>query len=244
MTHPMRRALVFALLTISTTLTLSTAGCRSVASEDRRESYVMAFLVSGKAGGERTPEERQTIQAAHMANIGKLADEGKLVIAGPFGHPSPDDSMRGIFVFDTGDVAKAREWTETDPAVKAGVFGMEMARIRTETRLRRAIEIYRESLAKNRGDAGKVGMRGYAVVLVKSGERAREALGGLREAGKIVFEGELEGSARGGYVVVVDAKDEEETNGLLEPIAAGIGEHVVFPWWASVTLLELRHSGD
>src|SRR5262245_64294151 len=108
MSQPTRRSLPFALLAVWTTLTLAIAGCRSKAPATAPESYVMTFLVSGKNVGEKTPEMRQAIQAAHLENIGKLADEGKLVIAGPFGHPSPDDSMRGIFVFDTGDLAKAR----------------------------------------------------------------------------------------------------------------------------------------
>lgn len=239
MTHPLRRALPFAALAMSTILILTNAGCRSNEAAPERESYVMAFLVSGPKVKEKTPEERQTVQAAHMANIGKLVEESKMVIAGPFGRPSPDESMRGIFVFDTGDVAQAREWTETDPAVQAGVLGMELSRIRTEARLRRALEIYRESLAKAGGTPGKDEMRGYAVVLAKSGERAREALGGLRDTGKIVFEGDLDDSPRGAYLAVLEASGEEETKSLLDPIAAGMGEHTVFPWWATVTLLEL-----
>lgn len=272
MTPRMRSGVRLALVTVSLVLTtFSSAACRSNRSAnppvegrpsdrsvdgsaakgstadspaaDRRETYVLAFLVSGKTPGEKTPEERQAIQAAHMTNIGKLVGEGKMVIAGPFGHPSPDDSMRGIFVFDTESVAKATEWTETDPAVKAGVLGMELSQIRTQTKLRRALEIYRESLAKAGGEPGKDEMRGYAVVLIESKERATESLSGLRDAGKVVFEGELAGSARGGYFVVLDAEDEEGAKILLEPIAATMGEHSIFPWWATVTLLELKPGG-
>jgi uncharacterized protein YciI len=227
-----------------TCLALSLAGCRSNGPAERQESYVIAFLVSGQAVGEKTPGERQGIQAAHMANIGKLADEGKLVIAGPFGHPSPDDSLRGIFVFDTGDLAQAREWTETDPAVKSGVLGLEMAVIRTDTELRRALEIYRESLAKNGGEPPANDMRGYAFVLAESAEHARESLSSLRGAGRIVFEGELDDSPRGKYVAVIDAGDEDEAKGLLEPVAAGIGQHAVFPWWASKAVLGLKGGGS
>jgi uncharacterized protein len=238
-----RQPLLLAVLAMSCVLPIS--GCRSNeaasnAPASNRESYVIAFLVSGPKAKEKTPEERQAVQAGHMANIGRLVEEGRMVIAGPFGQPSPDASMRGIFVFDTGDVAKAKEWTETDPAVQAGVLGMELSRLGTETRLRRALEIYRETLAANGGVPGKDEMRGYSVVLVKSGERAREALGDLRDAGRIVFEGDLDGSSRGAYLAVLDASEADEARTMLEPVAAEMGEHTVFPWWATVTLLELK----
>jgi uncharacterized protein YciI len=237
MIHYPRPALVLAAAALSTALCLAAGGCRT------RQDYVMAFLVSGPTAKEKTPEERKAVQAGHMENIGKLVDEGKMVIAGPFGHPSPDDSMRGIFVFDTRDVATAREWTESDPAVQAGVLGMELTGFRTQTTLRRALEIYRETLKANGGVPGKDEMRGYAVLLAKDGGRARKAAGGLRGAGKIVFEGDLDGSKRGAYLAVLDASSEDEAKTLLEPVAAGLGEHTVFPWWATVTLLELRKDG-
>jgi len=240
---PHRPAITFAALAMSTVLILTNGGCRSTEAAPERESYVVAFLVSGPKVKEKSPEERQTVQAAHMANIGKLVEENKMVIAGPFGRPSPDESMRGIFVFDTEDVARAREWTETDPAVQAGVLGMELSRLRTETRLRRALEMYRESLAKAGGTPGKDEMRAYAVVLAKKGERARQAMGPVRDAGKIVFEGDLDDSPRGAYLAVLEASGEEETKALLAPIEAGMGEHTVFPWWATVTLLELKPQG-
>ena len=225
----------------SALLTLTLAGCRSneAASEPDHDAYVMAFLVSGPSAAGMTPEERTTVQAAHMGNIGRLVDEGKMVIAGPFGHPSPDDSMRGIFVFDTGDLAEAREWTATDPAVQAGVLGMELSRLETATELREALPIYRRVLAEKGGAPEKVGMRGYAVVLARRPGPARAALGGLRTEGKIVFEGGLEGSQRGSYLAVLAAEDEKEAQALLEPVAAELGEHTVFPWWATTTLLEL-----
>jgi len=235
-----RRSTPLAVLAIGTTLILSMAGCRSEPPADERESYVMAFLVTGKSSAEKSPEERKTVQAAHMANIGKLADEKKLVIAGPFGHPSPDDSMRGIFVFDTAEVAQAREWTETDPAVQAGVFGMELSRLKTVAPLRKALDNYQKALEAAGGAPEKVGMRGYAVVLAESGEKARAALDGLRTGGKIVFEGGLEGSERGKYVAVIDVADEKEARTLIDPIGGEMGYHTVFPWYATVTLLELK----
>ena len=45
-----------------------------------------------------------------MANIEGLAEEGKLVVVGPFYDvPRAPESWRGLFVLNTADTAEARE---------------------------------------------------------------------------------------------------------------------------------------
>lgn len=85
-------------------------------------SYVMAFL---KRGPNRPEDslERIALQRAHMDNIGRLADEGKLVLAGPF---MSDGELRGIYIFDTPSVDSARAFTQTDPAIQKGSLIMEL----------------------------------------------------------------------------------------------------------------------
>ena len=61
------------------------------------------------------------LQAAHMGNIGRLAEEGKLVLAGPFYGEEKGD-YRGIYIFDTPSLDSARAYTESDPAVQYGLF--------------------------------------------------------------------------------------------------------------------------
>jgi uncharacterized protein len=84
--------------------------------------YVMAFL---KKGPNRTQDSTEAVrlQAAHMANIQRMAAEGTLVLAGPF---MDDGDLRGIYVFNVSTVEEARKLTETDPAVKAGRLAMEL----------------------------------------------------------------------------------------------------------------------
>jgi uncharacterized protein YciI len=83
----------------------------------------LAFLVRGdKWTPEKTPATEE-LQKAHMANINRLAELKKLVVAGPFGD---DGRLRGIFVFRVDTLAEAKALTETDPAVKAGRLALEL----------------------------------------------------------------------------------------------------------------------
>ena len=58
-----------------------------------------------------------------MANITRMANEGKLVVAGPF---LDKGDLRGIYIFNVETVAEAEALTSTDPSVKAGVLAMEL----------------------------------------------------------------------------------------------------------------------
>ena len=84
--------------------------------------YVMAFL---KAGPNRSqdPEEVTALQRAHLDNINRLAEEGSLVLAGPF---LDDTEIRGIYIFAVETVEEARKLSETDPAIQAGSLELEL----------------------------------------------------------------------------------------------------------------------
>jgi uncharacterized protein YciI len=86
------------------------------------KKYVMAFL---KKGPNRSLDsiEATNLQKAHLENIFKMADEGKLILAGPF---LDKDSIRGIYIFDVSTIDEARQLTETDPAIRAGSLTMEL----------------------------------------------------------------------------------------------------------------------
>ena len=72
-----------------------------------------------KAGPNRSQDSTTAakIQEGHMANIRKLGESGKLVVAGPFGD---DGNWRGIFIFDTPTIEEAEQLVKTDPAIQSG----------------------------------------------------------------------------------------------------------------------------
>ena len=91
-------------------------------------TYYMAFLRRGPAwSAEKTPEN-MAASKGHMANIKRLAACGKLLIAGPFdvGPTPPPDALAGIFIFDVATKEEALALSQTDPAVKAGRFTIEV----------------------------------------------------------------------------------------------------------------------
>ncbi len=93
------------------------------ADERGMKKYVMAFLLRGDRVAEYSPEQRSEIQAGHMANIGKMAEMGKLIVAGPF---FGNEELRGIYIFDVQTLEEAKALTETDPAIQAGVLKMDL----------------------------------------------------------------------------------------------------------------------
>ena len=84
--------------------------------------YVMAFLKSGP-NRDRTKEESDKLQRAHMDNIGRLSKAGKLILAGPF---MSDGDLRGIYIFDVKTELEAKKLVETDPAIQQGSLIMEL----------------------------------------------------------------------------------------------------------------------
>ena len=94
------------------------------ADERGMKSYVFCILKTGPKDAEIQGDARKAIFAGHFANIGRLAGEGKLAVAGPFG--KNDKSYRGLYIFNVPTVEEAEKLVVLDPAVKAGVFVYEL----------------------------------------------------------------------------------------------------------------------
>ncbi len=86
------------------------------------KQYVMALLLRGD-NSSADSTEAANLQKAHLDNITRMAEEGRLVLAGPF---LDSGDIRGIYIFNVSSVEEAEKLTSTDPAVKAGVLKMEL----------------------------------------------------------------------------------------------------------------------
>ena len=110
------RAAVLAISLLVSCASLAQCGGESAAKAPALQTFFV-FLNRPANAPTYSKEKLEEIQSGHMANIGRLAKEGKLIMAGPF---MDDTSLRGLFVFKAASADEVREWLKTDPAVAAG----------------------------------------------------------------------------------------------------------------------------
>jgi uncharacterized protein YciI len=84
------------------------------------------FLVMLKTGPNQTTDKDFISRSfsGHLANITRLADEGKLIVAGPLG--KNDKTYRGIFILSASTIEEAELLLDTDPAIKEGLLDAEI----------------------------------------------------------------------------------------------------------------------
>lgn len=87
------------------------------------KSYIFTVL---KTGSNQTSDKSFINKSfrGHLENINRLVEEGKLIVAGPFG--KNDKSYRGIFILDVKTIEEAEILLQTDPAIKAGLLDVEL----------------------------------------------------------------------------------------------------------------------
>jgi len=95
------------------------------ANENGMKQYVLVILKTGPEDKNITDKAiRDSLFRGHFSNMGVMAKAGKLIVAGPIG--KNDKTYRGIFILNVKTIEEARELTQTDPSVKAGIFDVEL----------------------------------------------------------------------------------------------------------------------
>ena len=116
------------------------------ADEYGMKKYVFCLLKSG-TNKTASKEETQKLFEGHMANIGKLAKEGKLVVAGPF--MKNDRNYRGIYIFNVETVEEAQALVATDPAIQAKLLEAELTPWYATAALQETVKIH-EKISKKK----------------------------------------------------------------------------------------------
>ena len=90
---------------------------------EEMETVYLGLLRRGDAWTPEVTQEVMDLQEAHLANIRRLAETGKLIAAGPL---TDDDDIRGVYIFRVDSMEEALELTQTDPAVQAGRLAIDL----------------------------------------------------------------------------------------------------------------------
>lgn len=95
---------------------------RTGADERGMRPYVLVILKSSATPVPKG-EARDAMFRGHFANMERLANDGKLVLAGPL---DGVDGWRGLFVLAVSDLEEARALVATDPVVAQGEMVPEL----------------------------------------------------------------------------------------------------------------------
>jgi uncharacterized protein YciI len=93
------------------------------ADEYGMKMYVLVLLKTGPVAID-DKKTTDSLFAGHMKNIQRLADEGKLSVAGPL--QKNDKNYRGIFILNVKTLDEAKALLQTDPTIKAKVLDAEL----------------------------------------------------------------------------------------------------------------------
>lgn len=86
----------------------------------QNKQYTFVFLNTRTDKTELPKEETDKLMQGHLANITRLAEEGKLIVAGPF------DGGGGIFILNTTSIDEANAWLSTDPGIQANRWKLDV----------------------------------------------------------------------------------------------------------------------
>jgi uncharacterized protein YciI len=67
----------------------------------------------------------ELFQRQHLGHFATMKEAGHLKVAGPLEN-QPDQSWRGICIYQVGSLEEARRLAESDPAVRAGRFSIDV----------------------------------------------------------------------------------------------------------------------
>lgn len=84
------------------------------------KGYTFVMLRTGPNDDKYKGTEREEMFKGHFANINKMADAGKLLLAGPF--DKNDQKYRGLFIFTGVTADEVKKLMEGDPTIKNGIF--------------------------------------------------------------------------------------------------------------------------
>lgn len=161
----------------------------------QESAYTFVFLNKKSDATPMPKEEVDKIMNGHMANIERLAKEGKLVAAGPF------EGGGGIFIFNTTSMDEAKTWLDSDPGVKANRWNVEIfpykPRINSVCVAKEPYEMVTYQFIRFTANKTKSTARDYPQIFYKHDDYVKE----ISKKSNVVTEG-IFGEFDGGILII------------------------------------------
>src|SRR5919204_3973872 len=87
------------------------------------DRFTVVFLTTPAEPPELDEQTEAAVDDGHLNHLAELHEAGHLIAAGPL--RDPGGRLRGISIFNV-ETDEARRLSEEDPAVRAGVFELEV----------------------------------------------------------------------------------------------------------------------
>jgi uncharacterized protein YciI len=219
---------------------LAASACSSHTEAAGERAFTLVYLKTGPKSGQLGEAENRTAFDGHFSNMAQLAQDHKLVVAGPFGDKRHEPLLRGLFVINSAKRAEATEWAGTDPATRAGVFVLEFHDFVTTAPLVAMLDsvLARDAKAVAEGRHPKPGDGAQAYVLLTSDkfDAAERELTPLLKGGGVFMLAKVDGSSA---FALLDAKNVDEAQQKFAAVLDRIGDCKLDDWFATDQLAHM-----
>lgn len=159
------------------------------------QKMVFVFLHHRTDKAELPKKQLDSIMGGHMANIEKMAKDGRLLVAGPF------EGAGGIFIFNASSVNEVKQWLNDDPGVRANRWNIEIQpyhwRIGLPRLAKEPIEMVQYNFIRFVPYIAKFNINEVPELLKKHDDYLKD----IQKTGNVVAEGVF-GDTEGGILVI------------------------------------------
>jgi uncharacterized protein YciI len=189
----------------------------------QEKQYTFIFLNKKPDAEKISKEESDKIMKGHMDNINRLAQEGKLIAAGPF------EGGGGIFVFNTKSIEEANQWLSTDPGVQAKRWNLDVLPFHVRTGgvcvAKEPYEMVTYNLVRYKAAVSKTTAQDFPEIIRKHDEYLK----GIKQKEHVLIEGTF-GDHEGG-VMIVNGDLPEDLTGQDPGVQEGLIECEIKKLW-------------
>ncbi|MGC4022476.1 MAG: YciI family protein [Cyclobacteriaceae bacterium] len=166
----------------------------------RAQDKVFVFLHHRADKAELPKPKLDSIMKGHFANIEKMANEGKLVVAGPF------EGGGGIFIFNANSISQVKDWLKNDPGIQSNRWNVEMLPFKVRTGrpqlVKEPLQMVNYQFVRFKAYVAKFNINDipellkkhddYLSEIKKSGNVIAEGIFGDNDGGILIMKGELD----------------------------------------------------